>query len=75
MVAVIGDVHGCYFTLTELYQKIQFKYPEVEVYCVGDLIDRGNYSREVVDFIVDETEVFNTEFVLFGILRTDYSLK
>lgn len=68
MVAVIGDVHGCYFTLAELYQKIQFKYPEAEVYCVGDLIDRGNYSREVVDFIVDNKIKFtpgNHDYMFF----------
>lgn len=52
MVAVIGDIHGCYYTLTDLYKKITTKYPNINVYTVGDLVDRGNYSFEVVDFII-----------------------
>ncbi len=50
MVAVIGDVHGCINTLTELYNQIKKKYPETEVFCVGDLVDRGNFSAETIDF-------------------------
>ena len=52
MVAVIGDVHGCYFTLEALYSKVISTYPEVPIFCVGDLVDRGNYSYEVVDFFI-----------------------
>ena len=72
MVAVIGDVHGCYFTLAELYQNIKIKYPEIEVYCVGDLVDRGNYSREVIDFIVDNKIKFtpgNHDYMFFHYFR------
>lgn len=54
MVAVIGDIHGCFFTLVELYNKIRNKYPKVAIYSVGDLIDRGNFSYEVVKFFVEE---------------------
>lgn len=54
MIAVIGDVHGCLFTLRELVKKIQNLYPSVPLYCVGDLIDRGNYSFEVLEYIKDE---------------------
>jgi len=51
MIAVIGDIHGCFFTLKKLYVSILNKYPDISVYSVGDLVDRGNYSFEVVDFI------------------------
>lgn len=54
MVAVIGDVHGCFYTLEEIYKRIKDKYPEIETYCVGDLIDRGNFSYEVVEFVINE---------------------
>lgn len=50
MVAVIGDVHGCVNTLSELYNRIKTKYPEIKIYCVGDLVDRGNFSAETIDF-------------------------
>jgi len=58
MIAVIGDIHGCYFTLTELYQEIKNKYPDIQVYAVGDLVDRGNKSYEVVEFILDNKILF-----------------
>ncbi len=50
MIAVIGDIHGCYNTLKELYSLIKIKYPDIEVYSVGDLVDRGNFSCEVIHF-------------------------
>ena len=53
MVAIIGDIHGCYYTLVELYTKIRKSYPDIPVYCVGDLVDRGNYSYEVMNFIIE----------------------
>lgn len=52
MIAVIGDIHGCYHTLKELYSNIKLKYPTIDVYCVGDLVDRGNYSSETINFCI-----------------------
>ena len=52
MIAVIGDIHGCYLTLVELYAQILKKYPDIEIYSVGDLIDRGNKSFEVMEFVL-----------------------
>lgn len=51
MVAVIGDIHGCFFTLTELVKQIRNKYSNLLIYCVGDLVDRGNFSFEVLEFV------------------------
>lgn len=51
MIAVIGDIHGCLHTLTKLYEEIKFRYPDIPVYSVGDLVDRGKYSYEVVEFV------------------------
>jgi serine/threonine protein phosphatase 1 len=51
MIAVIGDIHGCYHTLTRLYEEIKTRYPDIPVYSVGDLVDRGNFSYEVMEFI------------------------
>jgi serine/threonine protein phosphatase 1 len=58
MVAVIGDVHGCYYTLTELVKVIKTKYPGISIYSVGDLVDRGKFSFEVVEYIKNENIVF-----------------
>jgi serine/threonine protein phosphatase 1 len=54
MIAVIGDIHGCFHTLKELVNKLRNIYPQVELYCVGDLVDRGNFSFETIDFIINE---------------------
>jgi serine/threonine protein phosphatase 1 len=54
MIAVVGDIHGCYYTLKALIEKIKVKYPSVKIYCVGDLVDRGNFSYEVFEFVIAE---------------------
>jgi serine/threonine protein phosphatase 1 len=52
----VGDVHGCYKTLKALLEKRLKIQPEDFVYIVGDLIDRGPYSKHVVDYILDKKE-------------------
>jgi serine/threonine protein phosphatase 1 len=54
MIAIIGDIHGCFHTLSELVQKIRLKYSSIGIYSVGDLVDRGNFSYEVVEFVQRE---------------------
>jgi len=51
MVAVIGDIHGCFYTLRELYEKVQNEYPQASFYSVGDLVDRGKYSLESIEYL------------------------
>lgn len=43
---IIGDIHGCYFTLTTLLKHWNPK--EEFLISVGDLIDRGNYTPKVL---------------------------
>lgn len=47
---IIGDVHGCYKTLIALIDKLPNK-QNSKICFVGDLIDRGNDSKSVVDFV------------------------
>ena len=54
MIAVIGDIHGCFNTLKELVGKIKEKHHGINIYTVGDLVDRGNFSYEVLDFVSEE---------------------
>ena len=58
MIAVIGDIHGCFNTLKELVGQIKKKYPDTKIYSVGDLVDRGNFSYEVLDFVMEENIKF-----------------
>ena len=47
-ITIIGDVHGCYKTLMALIEQL----PANEPLCfVGDLIDRGPQSADVVEFV------------------------
>ena len=76
MVAVIGDVHGCYYTLQTLVDKIRSKYPLITLYCVGDLVDRGNYSVEVIEYLKNENIQFtkgNHDMMFLAYYREPFS--
>ena len=52
--AVIGDVHGCYHEFRELLDKIWQKYgKDTFIISVGDLIDRGDYNLETLNYCID----------------------
>lgn len=50
MTWIIGDVHGCIKTLEALLNKLPSK---DKVIFVGDLVDRGENSKDVVQLIID----------------------
>lgn len=45
---IIGDIHGCYYTFNKLVDK--YWNGDDFLIQVGDLIDRGNYSPQTVEF-------------------------
>ncbi len=48
----IGDIHGCFDSLKELVEnKIQLQKND-KLILLGDYIDRGDKSKQVVDFII-----------------------
>ena len=51
---VIGDVHGCYDELCKLFESIEKHHGgyDYRLIFVGDYVDRGPKSKEVVDFIM-----------------------
>ncbi|MBI9067306.1 MAG: metallophosphoesterase [Salinivirgaceae bacterium] len=52
----IGDIHGCFDSLLELVEKqIQLDKND-RLVLLGDYIDRGNKSKEVIDYIIDLQE-------------------
>jgi serine/threonine protein phosphatase 1 len=68
----IGDIHGCFDSFKELVEnKIQLDKND-KLILLGDYIDRGNKSKEVVDFIINLQEndydiipvIGNHEFML-----------
>ncbi len=77
MIAVIGDIHGCYYTLVELYNKIISRYPNIPVYTVGDLVDRGNHSCEVFNFVIVNNIFFtpgNHDYMFFHFFKDPTSV-
>lgn len=49
---IIGDVHGCYKTLLALIEQFPNK-QNSKICFVGDLIDKGPNSKDVINFVKD----------------------
>ena len=47
---VIGDVHGCFYTLQKLLKKLP---SDAEIIFVGDLCDRGLHTKEVIELVME----------------------
>ena len=48
----IGDIHGCYDRLKALMEKIPIDCSRDTLVFIGDYIDRGPHSVEVVDYLI-----------------------
>lgn len=53
-IAIFGDVHGEAKLLRKLITKIREKFSDIDIYTLGDLIDRGPDSKEVIQICIDE---------------------
>jgi serine/threonine protein phosphatase 1 len=49
----IGDIHGCYDPLLELLDRVPIDWSRDQLVFMGDYIDRGPKSFEVVDHLVE----------------------
>lgn len=52
----IGDVHGCFETLQRLLRRIAFDSGQDRLWLVGDLVNRGPRSLEVLRWAVEQGE-------------------
>ena len=52
-VFAVGDIHGCLDKLVPLLNMIKINPGRDLLVFIGDYIDRGDHSREVVDYLVD----------------------
>jgi serine/threonine protein phosphatase 1 len=65
----IGDVHGCYHTLLKLLRKLP---KDSNLIFLGDLCNRGKYSKEVIEFVIQNNHqclMGNHEALLYKYLR------
>ena len=58
----IGDIHGCYTALTVLWGAVKPANGDTVVF-LGDYVDRGPESREVLDLLVAEARKPNRVFL------------
>lgn len=49
---VIGDVHGCFYTLQKLLAKLP---SDAEIIFVGDLCDRGLHTKKVIELVMQNS--------------------
>jgi serine/threonine protein phosphatase 1 len=48
---IVGDIHGAYTLLLTAMQRVNFDAKKDRLFCVGDLIDRGEESARVAKFL------------------------
>jgi Calcineurin-like phosphoesterase len=65
-ILAVGDIHGSYDKLIRLMEKVELD-PEKDVLIfLGDYIDRGNQSKEVVNYLIQLKEQFRSAVFLLG---------
>jgi len=69
----VGDVHGCFDELKELLEKCDYQDPDTKVLLVGDLVNKGPKSAEVVRFAKDNNFLCirgnHDDFILAAIMN------
>lgn len=60
---IVGDIHGRLTTLYRLLESINYDPADDILYSVGDLVDRGPYSLETIEFFTKYNE---NRYVIMG---------
>ena len=55
---VVGDIHGCLDALLAVEKLVNFQ-PEDEIILLGDYVDRGKNSKQVIDWIFERKKTLN----------------
>jgi len=62
-IIAIGDIHGCLFSLKKLIELVRPQ-PGEQLVFLGDLIDRGDHSKEVVDYLIELSFSYSCHFLM-----------
>lgn len=52
MIWIVSDVHGCFYTLQKLLDKVLFADKDAQFVFVGDYVDRGLHNKAVIDLLI-----------------------
>jgi serine/threonine protein phosphatase 1 len=66
---IIGDVHGCYYTLLNLVKQLP---KDANLIFLGDLCDKGNFSKETIEFVINNDHIClkgNHEYLFYNYIR------
>jgi len=64
-IVAIGDIHGCYDELIQLIGKLNIQ-PDDHVIFLGDYIDRGPKSLEVIEYLIQFKQDYKNSILLVG---------
>lgn len=56
MIWAIGDLQGCFKPFMNLLEKINFNHHSDELWLVGDLVNRGNNSLEMLEYVYNHRD-------------------
>lgn len=59
----IGDIHGCFELLCDALERIDQDAADPVIVCVGDYVDRGEQSREVLQMLRDQSRAKPGRFI------------
>jgi serine/threonine protein phosphatase 1 len=62
-IIVVGDVHGCLSPLKKLINEIDLE-PGDQLVFLGDMIDRGEETKMVIDYLMNLKGVYSCHFVM-----------
>ncbi|WP_294346708.1 metallophosphoesterase family protein [Prosthecochloris sp.] len=62
-IIAIGDIHGCIHSLQRLIDKLELQETDQLVF-LGDYIDRGKHSKEVIDCLLKLREQYHCFFLM-----------
>ncbi|MEI7694370.1 MAG: metallophosphoesterase family protein [Chlorobium sp.] len=62
-IIAIGDIHGCLFSLKKLIEKLNIE-PGEQIVFLGDLIDRGPRSKEVVEYVIGLSVQYSCHYIM-----------
>ena len=72
---VIGDIQGCYKALRKLLKKLNFSANRDQLWCVGDLVNRGPDSLDTLRFLQDIDDSVRIVLGNHDLHFLDYHLK